>query len=94
MTAQSNPPLVERDMAPKKKETDEGSFDESLRRLEKIVEQMEQGDIPLEESLKLYEEGIILSKACAQKLQQAELTIKRLGKDLEGNLKLFEEEAE
>jgi exodeoxyribonuclease VII small subunit len=81
-------------MPPKKKNADETDFDESLRRLEKIVEQMEQGDIPLEESLKLYEEGIALSKACAQKLQQAELTIKRLGKDLEGNLKLFEEDRE
>ncbi len=81
-------------MAQKKKDPEDSSFDESLRRLEQIVEQMERGDIPLEESLKLYEEGIVLSKACAQKLQQAELTIKRLGKDLEGNLKLFEEEAE
>ncbi len=81
-------------MTPKKKDLEESSFDESLRRLEQIVEQMEQGDIPLEESLKLYEEGIALSRTCAQKLQQAELTIKRLGKDLEGNLKLFEEDAE
>ena len=81
-------------MAQKKKYPEESSFDESLRRLEKIVEQMEQAELPLEESLKLYEEGIALSKACAQRLQQAELTIKRLGKDLEGNLKLFEEDAE
>jgi exodeoxyribonuclease VII small subunit len=81
-------------MPPKKKAPEELSFDESLQRLEQIVEQMEQGDIPLEESLKLYEEGVLLSKVCAQKLQQAELTIKRLGKDLEGNLKLFEEDAE
>ena len=81
-------------MAQKRKDPGEATFDESLRRLEQIVEQMEQGDIPLEESLKLYEEGIALSRACAQKLQQAELTIKRLGKDLEGSLKLFEEDAE
>jgi exodeoxyribonuclease VII small subunit len=81
-------------MPQKKKEATEQSFDESLRRLEQIVEQMEQGDIPLEESMKLYEEGIALSKVCAQKLQQAELTIKRLGRDLEGSLKLFDEETE
>ncbi len=81
-------------MAQKKKEPDQASFDEALRRLEEIVTQMEQGDIPLEESLKLYEEGIALSKTCAQKLQQAELTMKRLGKDLEGNLKLFEDDGE
>jgi exodeoxyribonuclease VII small subunit len=81
-------------MAQKKKDAAEQTFDESLRRLEQIVEQMEQGDVPLEESLKLYEEGIALSKVCAQKLQQAELTIKRLGRDLEGNLKLFDEDSE
>ncbi len=81
-------------MGQKKKDPEESSFEESLRRLEKIVEQMEQGDVPLDEALKLYEEGIALSRACAQKLQQAELTIKRLGRDLEGNLKLFEEDAE
>jgi exodeoxyribonuclease VII small subunit len=81
-------------MPQKKKEATEQGFDESLRRLEQIVEQMEQGDIPLEESMKLYEEGIALSKVCAQKLQQAELTIKRLGRDLEGSLKLFDEETE
>ena len=81
-------------MAQKKKDPEDSSFDESLRRLEKIVEQMEQGDVSLEESLKLYEEGIALSRTCAQKLHQAELTIKRLGKDLEGNLKLFGEETE
>ncbi len=81
-------------MVQKKNRADESSFDESLRRLEQIVEKMEQGDIPLEESMKLYEEGIALSKACAEKLQQAEMTIKRLGKDLEGNLKLFEDDEE
>jgi len=81
-------------MAQKKKDAAEQTFDESLRRLEQIVEQMEQGDVPLEESLKLYEEGIALSRVCAQKLQQAELTIKRLGKDLEGSLKLFDEDSE
>ena len=81
-------------MAQKKKDPGEATFDESLRRLEEIVAQMEQGEIPLEESLKLYEEGIALSKVCAQKLQQAELTIKRLGKDLEGNFKLFEADSE
>jgi exodeoxyribonuclease VII small subunit len=81
-------------MAQRKKVAEEVSFDESLRRLERIVEQMEQGEIPLEQSLKLYEEGIALSKTCAQKLQQAELTIKRLGKDLEGSLKLFDVDSE
>ena len=77
-------------MPGKKKET--GSFEESLRRLEKIVNTLEQGDVPLEEALKMYEEGITLSRSCSDKLTQAELRLKRLGKDMEGNLKLFEAE--
>lgn len=70
------------------------SFEESLRRLETIVEQLEGGDVPLDEALQLYEEGIALSKACGEKLNQAELTLKRLGKDMEGHLKLFDDGAE
>ena len=68
------------------------SLEKSLQRLQKIVEQLERGDVPLEEALELYEEGIALSKACGEKLNQAELTIKRLGKDMEGRLKLFDQE--
>jgi exodeoxyribonuclease VII small subunit len=75
-----------------KKQTPELDFESSLRRLEKIVEQLEQGDVPLEKSLDLYEEGITLAKTCADHLVRAELKLKRLGKDLEGNLKLFEQE--
>jgi len=81
-------------MTTKKKEGSLPSFEESLRRLEKIVEQLEQGDVPLEDSMRLYEEGIGLSRACAEKLTQAELKLKRLGKDMEGNFKLFDEESE
>jgi exodeoxyribonuclease VII small subunit len=77
-------------MPSKKKES--ATFEESLRRLEKIVEQLERGDVPLDEALQLYEEGIALSKACGEKLNKAELTLKRLGKDMEGHLKLFDEE--
>ncbi len=80
-------------MPAKKKDT--GSFEEALHRLENIVQRLEQGDVPLEDALKLYEEGIALSKVCGEKLAQAELRLKRLGKDAEGNLKLFEgDEAE
>ena len=71
-----------------------GTFEEALHRLEGIVEQLEKGDVPLEEALKLYEEGIRLSKSCGERLSQAELSLKRLGRDLEGNLKLFEGEGD
>ncbi len=78
----------------KKTEPAEQTFEETLQRLEEIVENLERGDVPLEESLKLYEEGIALSRICAEKLKQAELSIQRLGKDMEGNLRLFGEEGE
>jgi exodeoxyribonuclease VII small subunit len=47
-------------------------FEECLARLEQIVEQLERGDIPLEQSLKLFEEGMTLSNACRKELQDAE----------------------
>jgi len=72
----------------------EPTFEESLRRLETIVAQLEQGDVPLDDSIRLYEEGIRLAKVCAGRLATAELTLKRLSKDLEGNLKLLDEEGE
>jgi exodeoxyribonuclease VII small subunit len=81
-------------MATRKQGTGTPTFEESLRRLEEIVNQLEQGDVPLEDSLRLYEEGIGLSKICAQRLSQAELTLKKLGKDLEGNFTLTDEEPE
>jgi exodeoxyribonuclease VII small subunit len=70
------------------------SFEESLRRLEEIVNQLEQGEIPLEESVKMYEEGLALSKACIEKLTQAELKLKRLSKDINGNFQFLEEKDE
>ncbi len=79
-------------MPPKKPLVPELEFENSLRQLEKIVEQLEQGEVPLEKSLDLYEEGIRLAKVCADHLMRAEVKLKRLGKDLEGNLKLFAQE--
>lgn len=67
------------------------TFEQSLRRLEEIVEALEQGDVPLDDALKMYEEGIALSKACVEKLTQAELRLKKLAKDMQGNFRLIEE---
>ena len=47
-------------------------FEESLTRLEKIVDELEKGDIALEKSLSLFEEGIKLSGACRKELEDAE----------------------
>jgi exodeoxyribonuclease VII small subunit len=47
-------------------------FEECLQRLEVIVKEMEHGDLPLEQSLKLFEEGIALSGSCRKELEEAE----------------------
>lgn len=53
-------------------------FEESLARLEGLVEQMEDGDLSLEESLKAFEKGIKLTRECQQALKQAEQKIQLL----------------
>ena len=62
-------------------------FEDALNKLEKIVSQLEEGDISLEESLKLFEEGIRLSRICNQKLDEVEKRVEILIKDKEGVLK-------
>ncbi|HZQ25119.1 MAG TPA: exodeoxyribonuclease VII small subunit [Terriglobales bacterium] len=47
-------------------------FEECLQRLEKIVQELEKGEIPLEKSLTLFEEGMQLSSACRKELEEAE----------------------
>lgn len=47
-------------------------FEDCIQRLEGIVQQLEKGDIPLEQALKLFEEGIQLSQSCRQDLEEAE----------------------
>jgi exodeoxyribonuclease VII small subunit len=62
-------------------------FEDALNKLEKIVSQLEKGDISLEESLKLFEEGIRLSRLCNQKLDEAEKRVEILLKGANGNFK-------
>jgi exodeoxyribonuclease VII small subunit len=47
-------------------------FEDCLQRLEKIVDELEKGDIPLEQSLALFEEGMKLSESCRKELEEAE----------------------
>ena len=54
------------------------NFEESLKQLEKIVEDLESGDMSLEESLKSFEKGIKLTRQCQEELSKAELKIQRL----------------
>jgi exodeoxyribonuclease VII small subunit len=53
-------------------------FEKNLKRLEEIVAKLEDGELQLEESLKLFEEGISISRACNQKLTEAENRVKIL----------------
>lgn len=59
-------------------------FEECLQRLETIVQELEKGDVPLERSLSLFEEGMQLSSACRKELEQAEgkveILLKKNGK--------------
>ena len=66
------------------------TFESSLSELEKIVGQLESGDLPLEESLKLFENGVRLSRECRERLTEAERRIEVLMKDNDGKLSLSE----
>lgn len=60
-------------------------FEQKLVRLEEIVSRMEKGDLPLDDSLKLFEEGVRLSKECHRRLLEAESKVKILmGSDEKG----------
>ena len=74
----------------KKTEKQERSFEESFSRLEKILERLESEDCALDETIKLYEEGITLTKFCYDKLNNAELRIKEINKSVKGGLELKE----
>ena len=62
------------------------TFEAALVKLEQIVQRLEKGELPLEESLVLYEEGVRLSRLCHAKLEEAEGKIELLLKDARGDL--------
>lgn len=61
-------------------------FEDAMRKLEEIVGKMEKGDMPLDDSLKLFEEGIRLTRFCSKELHKAEKKVEMLIKDAEGKL--------
>lgn len=63
------------------------SFEDSLRNLETIVDKLEKGDLSLEESLKLFEEGVGLSATCKKELEEAEGKVETLIKQRDGSFK-------
>ena len=60
------------------------AFEEALKQLEEIVQRLEKGDLALEDSLRLYEQGIRLSRLCHARLEEAEGRIEVLLKDARG----------
>ncbi|MCL5673633.1 MAG: exodeoxyribonuclease VII small subunit [Deltaproteobacteria bacterium] len=64
------------------------SFEEALKKLEENVANLEKGDLGLEESLKIYEEGVVYSKYCIDKLDAAEKKVEELTSDKNGKLKI------
>ena len=61
-------------------------FEKALARLEDIVEELEKGELALEEALQLFEEGVKISRFCSARLKQAERKVEILLKDEQGKL--------
>ena len=61
------------------------TFEENMLKLEQIVRAMERGDVPLEESLKMFREGTALVQTCSKLLDEAELQVKKIVADESGN---------
>ncbi len=69
----------------------EGGFEQSIKRLEEIVDALENGGVTLDQVMTMYEEGVKLSRQCLDQLADAELKLKRLTKDIEGKFGLIDE---
>jgi len=61
-------------------------FEKAMTRLEKIVEELERGDLDIDKSLEIFEEGIKMSRICSKKLNEAEAKIEKLTKGKKGEL--------
>ena len=61
------------------------TFEENMARLEQIVRAMERGDVPLEESLKLFQEGTALVKSCGKLLDEAEQQVTKIVTQADGS---------
>jgi exodeoxyribonuclease VII small subunit len=60
------------------------TFEQSMKKLEQIVEELESGDLPLEDAMKKFEEGMKLSSLCSKKLDETEKKITLLLQDQKG----------
>ena len=64
----------------------EVKFEKAIQRLEKIVDDLEKGDLDIDKSLEIFEEGIKMSRVCSKKLNEAEAKIEKLTRDQKGEL--------
>lgn len=71
---------------PRKSKEKDVQFEKSLDRLEEIVSQLEDGEVSLSDAIKLYEEGIKLSKTCLKQLTDVELKLKKITAELDGTI--------
>ncbi len=67
------------------KDVNEMSFEDAMKELEQVVTMLERGEVPLEESIRLYERGAKLRKRCEEKLREAEEKIAQITLDSDGN---------
>ncbi|MHC5227009.1 exodeoxyribonuclease VII small subunit [Enterococcus sp. LJL99] len=72
--------------------TKEKTFEESLVELEEIVQRLERGDVPLEEALAAFQEGMALSKQCQDTLEKAEKTLTKIMTENNEEIPFEEEE--
>ena len=79
--------MADKEQGGRAKQTGPASFEENLRRLEEIVQRLEEGNLALDESLRLYEEGIAAFRQCQRMLDEADLKIRTLVQTAEGELK-------
>lgn len=70
------------------KQTEEKTFEEAMEQMEKIVQRLEESDVPLEEAIQLFQEGMILSKTCHQKLRKVEEKMDQILQE-DGEMKAF-----
>lgn len=61
-------------------------FETAMKRLEEIVDELEKGELDIDKSLEIFEEGIKMSRVCSKKLNEAEQKIEKLTRDQKGEL--------
>ncbi|MZG54302.1 MAG: exodeoxyribonuclease VII small subunit [Nitrospinae bacterium] len=64
----------------------EMKFEKAIQRLEKIVDDLEKGELDIDKSLEIFEEGIKMSRVCSKKLNEAEAKIEKLTRNQKGEL--------